>query len=209
MSVVLRLALKPHWLSERCSSAIAGTSLFSNTLLRICRRWREWLSHDNWSSQTFPFVLVQNDDYCVTEISWEVSLLPAAAEEFEEFYIEGWSSIFPNMWCHAINSCRFSTLQLFYGFRRLLQYWGLVQFGFYWLLWKWHDLGCVPGMEFQIHGVREARNGRVFEDVLQLPTYNQEIGKSTWDWKTTRLINSVYLANRYSLPVWYGCFLKQ
>ena len=35
MSVVPRLALKPHWLSGRCSSAIVGTSLFSNTLAKI------------------------------------------------------------------------------------------------------------------------------------------------------------------------------
>ena len=36
----------------------------------------------------FPFVFVQGDNDCVTEILWEVSLLPAANEEFVEFDIE-------------------------------------------------------------------------------------------------------------------------
>ena len=35
MSVVRRLALKPHWISGRCCSAMVGTGLFSNTLGRI------------------------------------------------------------------------------------------------------------------------------------------------------------------------------
>ena len=40
------------------------------------------------------------------------------------------SSIFPNLWWDAINSCRVTTLQLFYGFQPRLQCWGLVQFTF-------------------------------------------------------------------------------
>ena len=42
----------------------------------------------------FLFVLEQGDDDCVTVILWEFSLLPAADEEFVEFDIECWSSIF-------------------------------------------------------------------------------------------------------------------
>ena len=38
-------------------------------------------------------------------------MLPAADEEFVEFDIECWSSIFPNLWWAAINSCSFSTLE--------------------------------------------------------------------------------------------------
>ena len=95
----------------------------------------------------FPFVLVQGDNDYVTQILWEFSLLTAADEEFVEFDIERWSSVFANLWANlwwdAINFCSFSTLQLFYGFRHLLQCWGLVQFCFHWLLWDAVDRGLL------------------------------------------------------------------
>ena len=49
-----------------------------------------------------------------------------------------------------MNTCSFSTLQLFYGFRRLLQCWVLVQFCFHRLFWDAVNrrlLDCVAGIE--------------------------------------------------------------
>ena len=52
ISVVLLLALKPHYISGRWLSAIPGTSLFRSTLARILPAMERWWSLDTSSSWT-------------------------------------------------------------------------------------------------------------------------------------------------------------
>ena len=51
--IVPLLALKPHWLSRRISSAMVGMSLWSRTLASTLPEMESRVIPDNWSNQTF------------------------------------------------------------------------------------------------------------------------------------------------------------
>ena len=83
----------------------------------------------------FPFVLVQGDDDCVTGNLWGVFMLPAADEEFVELDIECWSSIFPNLWWDAVNSCSFFHSATVVWHSACFAVLGHCPIQFHWLLW--------------------------------------------------------------------------
>ena len=61
-----------------CNSVYKCVQQYSANILPAMER--RGLSRDSWSSQTFPFVLVEGDDDWVMEILCEFSMLPAADE---------------------------------------------------------------------------------------------------------------------------------
>ncbi len=104
------------------SAAFGVAAAYSATSGHVQNRTRVHTSHDDMKArvQHKTVFLVQSNNDCITEVLREFSRLPAADEEFMEFGVQCWASILPYLGRDAINSCSFSTLQLFNGFLSLL-----------------------------------------------------------------------------------------
>ena len=106
MSMVPRLALNPHRVSGRWSSAIVGTNLFRSTRARIFPAMES-------SDPLFSYKVT------MTALQRSLGSLPCSQQQTRSSWsltVKCWSSIFPELWSNPADSCCFATPQLLYGF---------------------------------------------------------------------------------------------
>ena len=150
MSVEPLSALKPHWLSERLSSATVGTRLLSRTL---CQRWRVGRFTNNWSRQNFQ----------------------VADQKIGKFDMEHQTTKLPDFWWDAVNTCCFAILNMSYGFNHSLNNRRFVKHLFEWKLRNVMDgsvlhiaVSTLETLEVRRPASKEGRIVR--DDVLSIRT---------------------------------------
>lgn len=65
---------------------------------------------------------------------WQLALLPATDKEIVKFVMERWTPMLPDFWWDAVNSCCFTTLELFYGYTKFYEGGWFIELLFGWEL---------------------------------------------------------------------------